>query len=91
MVSRFPYIFENTWLYVPSIGGIILGIIILTLLAIFYRYMLLYVQWFKMLTKERKTIEGKKRILWDLILMKDIQTELEAEIEQSMLKSTFQQ
>ena len=91
MDSRFPYIFDNLWLYFPSTMAIILWIIFLSFFAILCRYMLLYVQWFKMLTKERKTIEGKKRILWDLILMKDIQTELEAEIEQSMLKSTFQQ
>ncbi len=34
-------------------------------------------------------IEAKKRTLSDLILMKDIQTELEKEIEQAMLKATF--
>lgn len=40
---------------------------------------------------EQKNIEKKKHILGDLILMKDIQTEMEKEIEQAMLKATFQQ
>jgi hypothetical protein len=37
-----------------------------------------------------KNLETKKRVLSDLILMKDIQTEMEHEIEQASLRATFQ-
>jgi hypothetical protein len=40
--------------------------------------------------KDTKAIASKKNVLSDLILMKDIQTEMEREIEQASLKATFQ-
>ena len=36
-----------------------------------------------------RTLAHKKKTLGDLILMKDIQTELEKEIEQAILKAAF--
>ena len=39
---------------------------------------------------DNRDLKRKKETLSDLILMKDIQTELEKEIEQAMLKATFQ-
>jgi hypothetical protein len=39
---------------------------------------------------DSEELRKKKETLTDLILMKDIQTELEKEIEQAMLKATFQ-
>jgi hypothetical protein len=43
-----------------------------------------------MVYRDAKELRKKKETLSDLILMKDIQTELEKEIEQAMLKATFQ-
>jgi len=43
-----------------------------------------------MLWREKRMLENKKNILTDLILMKDIQSEMEKEIEQATLKATFQ-
>lgn len=39
---------------------------------------------------DKREIIRRKRVLSDLILMKDIQTELEKEIEQATLKAAFQ-
>ncbi len=58
---------------------------------IMIRYSMLYVMGALLIRTEQKNIEKKKHILGDLILMKDIQTEMEKEIEQAMLKATFQQ
>lgn len=49
-----------------------------------------YVSWIFLVFQDRKVIEEKKQVLSDLILMKEIQTELEKEIEQAALKATFQ-
>ena len=43
-----------------------------------------------LLHEDAIALKKKKNTLGDLILMKDIQTELEKEIEQAMLKATFQ-
>ncbi len=90
MDTRFPYILSNLGLYTPDIIGIILWMISLLIFGIICYFALLYTEWLKILIKEKNTIDNKKKVLGDLILMKDIQTELESEIEQSMLKSTFQ-
>lgn len=54
------------------------------------RYTFLYGYGYKLVAVDNKELKRKKETLSDLILMKDIQTELEKEIEQAMLKATFQ-
>lgn len=90
VISRFPYIIENLSLYIPDIIGILIGTILFLIFAICIRYIFLYGEAIKILWIEKKQFEKKKHILSDLILMKDIQTELESEIEKAMLKSSFQ-
>ncbi len=89
--TRFPYILDNLQLSVPNILWGMVWLVILIFMVIFIRYALLYLFGLKVCIEEHTVIENKKKILGDLIIMKDIQTELEAEIEQAMLKSTFQQ
>lgn len=88
--NLFPYILDNLNIYSPDIVGIIIGVIFCLVLMISAYYALLYGKVAVLLWEEKKKIEKKKHVLWDLILMKDIQTELENEIEKAMLKSTFQ-
>ncbi len=89
-ISRFPYILDNISLAAPGLLEMILGSLSVLMLCIACRYLLLYSYGLSIFLSEKRKFENKKHILWDLILMKDIQTELESEIEKSMLKSTFQ-
>jgi hypothetical protein len=54
------------------------------------RYVFLYGYGYKVVLRDANDLRKKKETLSELILMRDIQTELEAEIEQAMLKATFQ-
>ncbi len=54
------------------------------------RMLFLYGYGFFLIKEDASKLAERKKTLWDLILMKDIQTELEKEIEQAMLKATFQ-
>lgn len=86
----FPYILENLSLYNPSIVGIIVWIILGIGFFIFIRMGFLYGYGFFLMREDAAALAGRKKTLGDLILMKDIQTELEKEIEQAILKATFQ-
>lgn len=88
--NLFPYILENLSLYNPEPIGMIVGIVLGVVFSLGVYYVLLYMKVLILVQQEQKAIEKKKHILGNLILMKDIQTELEAEIEKAMLKSTFQ-
>lgn len=61
------------------------GIIIFLMRKIFLIIVGLYWQYL-----DRCFIAGRKKTLSDLVLMKDIQTELEKEIEQATLQAAFQ-
>jgi hypothetical protein len=54
------------------------------------RWIFLQSYGYVLVKKDENDLAKKKNTLSDLILMKDIQTELEKEIEQAMLKATFQ-
>jgi hypothetical protein len=54
------------------------------------RLLFLYGYGYKLVAIDMRDLKKKKETLSDLILMKDIQTELEKEIEKAMLKATFQ-
>lgn len=90
MNDQFTYIIENLSLAAPSIVEMLLGVIIMSIFMLSVRYMFLYGYGYKMVYKDMLDLRRKKETLSDLILMKDIQTELEKEIEQAMLKATFQ-
>ncbi len=86
--TQFTYILSNLD-YTPNMIHIILGIIIGIVLVFGTRMGFLYTYGIHLMRKDRADIEKKKKTLGDLILMKDIQTELEKEIELAMLKATF--
>lgn len=89
-LTTFPYILDNLNLYSPSMLTILLWIIIGISLFIMIRMLFLYGYGFFLIREDASKLDERKKTLWDLILMKDIQTELEKEIEQAMLKATFQ-
>jgi phosphotransferase system glucose/maltose/N-acetylglucosamine-specific IIC component len=88
--TQFLYFLENLDIYSPTLPHVITAVLIGILFMIVFRFFFEYLAGFFMLRDDRKNIENKKNTLSDLILMKDIQTELEQEIEQATLKATFQ-
>ncbi len=90
MSVQFLYIIENLYLYTPDIIYSVIAIILGTILIVALRYAYLYGIGYIVLWKEKRVLQNKKNILSDLILMKDIQSEMEKEIEQATLKATFQ-
>lgn len=88
--DKFPYVLDNLKLYSPSAIEIILGCILAVGCVILIRWVFLYAYGWKIVHHDSEELRKKKETLTDLILMKDIQTELEKEIEQAMLKATFQ-
>ncbi|MBP9779845.1 hypothetical protein KBD33_04470 [Candidatus Gracilibacteria bacterium] len=90
MSVQFLYIIENLYLYSPDIVHVIIAIVIGIILPIVLRYTYLYSIGYAILWREKRMLQNKKNILSDLILMKDIQSEMEKEIEQATLKATFQ-
>lgn len=75
----------------PQSLVIVFVVAILFLIAtIFARFLSLAIAGIFLLRKDRKILETRKSTLADLVMMKDIQTELEKEIEQATLKAAFQ-
>lgn len=74
----------------PNIAIFLAVTIIFIVVTIISRYLFLGVAGFYMVYLENKNLNNRKKLLNDLILMKDIQTELEKEIEQATLKAAFQ-
>lgn len=89
--NQFTYLYDNITLYqfnndwilfiISLIGGIICMIILYKSIQIGVFYSIQYHAYLN--------IKKKKRTLGELIIMKDIQTELENEIEQAILKAAF--
>lgn len=90
MNEKFPYILENLSLAGLSTFTMILSVIIGVAIVIGVRWVFLYSYGWKLVSQDAHDLKKKKETLGNLILMKDIQTELEKEIEQAMLKATFQ-
>ena len=83
----------NTSVLLSAPDNLITAIIAVVLSIIFVliaRYFLLACVGFFLLYQDRKKFTNLKKTLSDLVLMKDIQTELEKEIEQATLKAAFQ-
>lgn len=74
----------------PNIAIFLAVTILFIVVTIISRYLFLGVAGFYMVYLENKNLNNRKKLLNDLILMKDIQTELEKEIEQATLKAAFQ-
>jgi hypothetical protein len=90
MTEKFPYILSNIYLHSPGVVEIAIGTIFAIACIMFIRFLFLYSYGARMVIQDAADLKRKKETLTDLILMKDIQTELEKEIEQAMLKATFQ-
>lgn len=90
MSVQFLYIIENLYLYTPDILHTVFAIILSVGVLVLLHYIYLYTIWYALLWREKRALANKKHILSDLILMKDIQSEMEKEIEQATLKATFQ-
>jgi divalent metal cation (Fe/Co/Zn/Cd) transporter len=90
MTVQFLYNIENLFLYTPEILSSIIALILSILSVAVMYFTFLYAIGYMIQRKEKQAIENKKHILEDLILMKDIQSEMEKEIEQATLKATFQ-
>ena len=90
MSVQFLYTLENLYLYNPDIIHIIIGVVVSVIFLAGLTFAYLYSSGYAVLWREKKALENKKNTLSDLILMKDIQSEMEKEIEQATLKATFQ-
>ncbi len=90
MSVQFLYIIDNLYLYSPDIIHSVIALILGIALTFTLSYVYLYSIGYALILAEKKRLQKKKDILWDLILMKDIQSEMEKEIEQATLKATFQ-
>lgn len=88
--EKFPYILDNLMLHSPWLLEGILWCVFAIICVIVFRWIFLYSYGWKVVRHDAQELRKKKETLTDLILMKDIQTELEKEIEQAMLKATFQ-
>ena len=86
----FTYNPANLTLAIPNIaeGMIVVAMGFVLLLIIYYGS--LFLSGLALVRADGHELNRKKRVLSDLILMKDIQTDLEKEIEQATLKAAFQ-
>ncbi len=83
----------DTSVLLTAPNSLVVAIIVIILSAIFVlaaRYLLLACVGMFLIYQDRKKFANRKKTLSDLVLMKDIQTELEKEIEQATLKAAFQ-
>jgi hypothetical protein len=66
------------------------ALIIWALIFFLLKIVFLYATWAIMVFREKREEAKKQDIMHDLILMKDVQTELDKEIEEATLRATFQ-
>lgn len=85
----FIYNLSNVTLFQPSLTIGIVGVILTILVAILVYFVYLYGYGAVIIYEEERLHEHKKSVLQELIVMKDIQTEIEKEIERAMLNETF--
>ena len=90
LTTQFLYNYINLSLYTPSLTDTLIALVGAFVLIFLLRWVLLSLFGFLLVRHDLRLIASKKNVLADLILMKDIQTEMEREIEQASLKATFQ-
>lgn len=83
LIKSYPFTLASPDLLVLTLLGALIAIFFL--LHIFLPYLHGYV----IVKKEEQLKLEKKKTIQDLIMMKEIQTELEKEIEQAMLKNSL--
>lgn len=89
--NQFGYIYTNLSLYqfnadwIMVISAFTIALIVMWIVYMIMKYAALYNTSYH----ADRALAHKKKTLGDLILMKDIQTELEKEIEQAILKAAF--
>jgi hypothetical protein len=92
-INQFQYVYENLSLYQFQVHTdwymILLAMILGAALMAGIYYVILFTAAKLIAYQEKQVFLNKKKTLNDLILMKDIQTELEKEIEQAILKAAF--
>jgi hypothetical protein len=90
-LNQFKYIYTNLSLYqfhadwIVVLISLIGAVVVMMVITMIMRYGALY----NISYHADRALAHKKKTLGDLILMKDIQTELEKEIEQAILKAAF--
>ncbi len=93
VINQFQYIYDNLTLYsyqfntdwILSAAMLVFGVFIM--LVLYYTILLISLK--SIAYANDRAILQKKKTFANLILMKDIQTELEKEIEQAILKAAF--
>lgn len=90
LTTQFLYNIGNMALYTPELVDIAVWIIVSLVLVVLMRYIFLFHIGLFTIWRESRLISAKKHVLSDLILMKDIQSEMEKELEQASLRATFQ-
>lgn len=89
--NQFPYLYDNIMLYQFNSDWIIFSIFmifgIISMIVIYYTIQTF--AFYSIIYHADQNIKKKKKTLGELIIMKDIQTELEKEIEQAILKAAF--
>lgn len=87
--QSFPYILDNLITTINPLTLIFVSIGLIVSYILMY-YATIYYRGFILMMNDIMLINKRKDTLNELILMKDIQAEMEKEIEQAMLKATFQ-
>ncbi len=90
-VNQFQYIYDNITLYQFQSDWIVftIAVVLGIILIVTSYYIILGMSLKSILYITEQVLAKKKKTLSELILMKDIQTELEKEIEQAILKAAF--
>lgn len=89
IAQSFPYILDNLITTINPLTLIFVSIGLIVSYILMY-YATIYYRGFILMMNDIMLINKRKDTLNELILMKDIQAEMEKEIEQAMLKATFQ-
>ncbi len=86
----FTYNTENLIIEQSSIITPIIAIIAFVITIFLIRQLFLYIVGLYWIFEDNKKIANRKKVLAELVIMRDLQTELEKEIEQATLKAAFQ-
>lgn len=89
--NQFQFLYDNILLYQFNSDWVVLAIaiIIWIICMIWLYYVILFGSLKSIEITADKLLAKKKKTLTELILMKDIQTDLEKEIEEAILKAAF--
>lgn len=86
----FTYNTANLIIDQQSLVTSIIAIVFFIILIFVIRKIFLYIVGLYWIFQDNKMIANRKKVLTELVIMKDLQSELEKEIEQATLKAAFQ-